>query len=53
MAPGDSQEVVIAIVIALGEDHIDSIDELMKKCRSARTAYDLNFKTKLDLNDPT
>ncbi len=43
MAPGDSQEVIIAILIAMGEDHLDSITELKKKSQSVQTTYDLNF----------
>ena len=44
MAPGDSQEVVIAILIAMGEDHLDSISELKRKSQSVQVTYDLNFK---------
>ena len=44
LAPGDSQEVVIGIVIAVGQDNIDSITELKRKDKSAQIAYDLNFQ---------
>jgi len=45
MAPGDSQEVVIAILIARGNDYLDSIHELKKKSELAQYAYDINFKS--------
>ena len=43
MAPGDSQEVVIACIIAQGADHLDSITELRKASRLVQIAYDSNF----------
>jgi len=44
MAPGDSQEVVIACIIAQGTDALDSVTELKKASRQAQTAYDSNFQ---------
>jgi len=44
MAPGDSQEVIIAILIAHGEDHLDSISELKRKSQAVQIAYDQNFR---------
>jgi len=52
MAPGDTQEVVIAIFIALGEDNIDSITELKKASRSVQIAYDLDFRTTPTMDKP-
>jgi hypothetical protein len=45
MAPGDTQEVVIAILIAMGDDYLDSISELKMKSQSVQIAYDLDFNT--------
>ncbi len=44
MAPGDSQEVTIAILIAQGTDHLNSVTELKRKSQLAQFAYDINFK---------
>jgi hypothetical protein len=52
MAPGDSQEVFIAILIARGEDHIDSISELRKTSQIAQTAYDIDFKAQSFIEKP-
>ena len=41
MAPGDTQEVVIAVVAARGSDHIQSITELRNAARTAQIFYDL------------
>lgn len=43
MAPGDTQEVVVGIVIARGTDNINSITELKNKDKLAQIAYDLDF----------
>jgi hypothetical protein len=43
MAPGDSQEVTIAILIAQGNDHLNSVTELKGKSQLAQFAYDINF----------
>ncbi len=52
MAPGDSQEVVITILIAMGDDHLDSISELKRKSQSVQTTYDLNFNIPPVMNKP-
>jgi hypothetical protein len=44
MAPGDSQEVTIAILIARGTDYLDSVTELKQKAHLVQIAYDINFK---------
>ncbi|MCB0282447.1 MAG: T9SS type A sorting domain-containing protein [Calditrichae bacterium] len=44
MAPGDSQEIVVGIIIAKGQNNIDSITELKRKDLAAQIAFDLNFK---------
>jgi hypothetical protein len=44
MAPGDTQEVVVAIVIGRGTSNINSITELKRKDLAAQIAYDLDFK---------
>jgi len=43
MAPGDTQEVVVGIVIARGTSNLNSITELKKKTRAAQIAYDNDF----------
>lgn len=43
LAPGDSQEIVIAIIIARGTSHLNSITELKRKDFAAQVAYDLDF----------
>ncbi|MFC1569955.1 T9SS type A sorting domain-containing protein, partial [bacterium] len=44
MAPGDSQEVVVAVIIGRGEDHLDSVTELRKASRLAQRAMESNFQ---------
>lgn len=44
MAPGDTQEVVVGIVIARGTSNVNSITELKRKDLAAQIAYDLDFK---------
>lgn len=44
MAPNDTQEVVIGIVIAQGTDNLSSITELKRKDIAAQIAFDLDFK---------
>ena len=44
MAPGDSQEITIAILIARGSDNLNSVAELRKKSGLVQTAYQINFK---------
>jgi hypothetical protein len=43
MAPGDTQEVVVGIVIAVGSNNINSVAALKEKDRAAQIAYDLDF----------
>jgi hypothetical protein len=43
MAPGDTQEVVVGIVIARGSSNINSVTELKRKDLAAQVAYDLDF----------
>jgi hypothetical protein len=38
-APGDTQEIVIAIVLAQGEDHLDSVTKLKEKAAAVRQFY--------------
>ncbi|MCF8355732.1 MAG: hypothetical protein K9H48_14870 [Melioribacteraceae bacterium] len=43
MSPGDTQEVVVGIIIARGSSSINSIAELKRKDLAAQIAYDLDF----------
>ncbi|RMG39256.1 MAG: hypothetical protein D6732_04380, partial [Methanobacteriota archaeon] len=43
MAPGDTQEVVVGILIAQGSSALNSVTELKRKDAAAQTAYDLDF----------
>jgi hypothetical protein len=43
MAPGDSQEVVTAIIIGQGADRIASINDMKSKDAVAQLVFDLNF----------
>jgi hypothetical protein len=43
MAPGDSQEVVAAVIIGQGSDRIASINDLKSKDATAQLVFDLNF----------
>ena len=43
MAPGDTQEVVIGIVIARGISNLNSVTELKKKTKTVQIAYDNDF----------
>ncbi len=43
MAPGDTQEVVVGILIGRGTDNINSITELKRKDEVAQIAYNLDF----------
>lgn len=45
MAPGDTQEVVVGIVIARGTSNLNSITELKKKAKIVQLAYDKDFIT--------
>ncbi|MBU1098471.1 MAG: hypothetical protein KKB34_18485 [Bacteroidetes bacterium] len=44
MMPGDTQEVVVGILIARGSDNINSVKELKRKDAAAQIAYDLDFQ---------
>src|SRR5688572_7513788 len=43
MAPGDSQEVVTAIIVGQGADRISSINDMKSKDAVAQQVFDLNF----------
>ncbi|QQS36880.1 MAG: T9SS type A sorting domain-containing protein [Ignavibacteriales bacterium] len=43
MAPGDTQEIVVGLVIARGSSNINSITALKTKDVAAQIAYDLDF----------
>lgn len=44
MAPGDTQEVVIGIIVARSSSNIKSVKELKIKDQAAQFAYDANFE---------
>lgn len=44
MAPGDTQEVVVGIVIAVGTNNVNSVTALKRKDLAAQIAYDLDFQ---------
>lgn len=44
LAPGDTQEVVVGILIAKGSSNINSITQLKSVDRAAQIAYDLDFQ---------
>ncbi len=44
MAPGDTQEVVVGIVIAKGGNNLQSVTALKEKDKAAQIAYDLDFQ---------
>ncbi len=43
MAPGDSQEITIAIIVGQGTDRLQSITDLKNKDDQAQIVFDLNF----------
>jgi len=43
MAPGDTQEIVIGIVIGRGTSNLNSITELKRKTKTVQIAYDNDF----------
>jgi len=43
MAPGDSQEVTIAIIVGQGIDRLSSVSDLKNKDNQAQIVFDLNF----------
>jgi hypothetical protein len=52
MAPGDTQEVVLGIIMAKGSDNLQSITELRKKTKKAIILNDNNFKFVPDIPIP-
>ncbi len=44
MAPGDTQEVVVGLVIAVGGSNLQSITQLKQKDAAAQIAYNLDFQ---------
>jgi hypothetical protein len=44
MLPGDTQEVVFALIIAQGTDNLNSITELKRKSKLAQVVYDKDFQ---------
>jgi hypothetical protein len=44
LAPFDTQEVVIATIAAQGTDHLNSLEELFKRAKIIKRAYELNFQ---------
>ena len=53
--PGDTQEIVIAIVLAQGEDHLDSVTKLKEKAAAVHHFYytgDLTAFEKLEKTQP-
>ncbi len=44
MAPGDTQEVVVGLVIAIGGDNLQSVAQLKLKDAAAQIAYNLDFQ---------
>ena len=44
MAPGDTQEVVVGILVGRSTNNLTSITELKRKDGAAQIAYDLDFK---------
>jgi hypothetical protein len=43
MAPGDTQEVTIAIIVGQGTDRLSSVTDLKNKDNQAQIVFDLNF----------
>ena len=53
MAPGDTQEVVTAIIIGRGSDRIASINDMKSKDAIAQLVFDLNFDIPAPPPSPT
>ena len=51
MAPGDTQEVVIALFIAIGTDHLNSVTELKSKAVEIHHFYGNDYITKTKNGD--
>ena len=43
MAPGDTQEVVCAVIVSQGANNLDSVRKLREEDDAAQTVFDLNF----------
>jgi hypothetical protein len=43
MAPGDTQEVVCAVIVAQGSNNLDSVTKLRQEDAAAQLVFDLNF----------
>ena len=52
-APGDTNEIVFAIIMAIGDDYLDSVTELKKKVRAIREFYYTGVMTNIDSKTPT
>ncbi|MBI2419316.1 MAG: hypothetical protein HYV28_15730 [Ignavibacteriales bacterium] len=52
MNPGDTQEVVIGIVLAQGADNLNSVKVLKDVVQSAQAAYDINFELIPNITSP-
>ncbi len=52
-APGDTNEIVFAIIMAIGDDYLDSVTELKKKVRAIREFYYTGVMTNIDSKIPT
>jgi hypothetical protein len=48
MAPGDTQEIVIAIFMAQGSDHKNSVTQLKEKAKFFQKFYDTDMVTKVE-----
>jgi len=53
MAPGDSQEITIAIILGQGTDRLSSITDLKNKDDQAQIVFDLNFDIPAPPPSPT
>ncbi len=53
MAPGDTQEVVTAIIIGQGSDRLSSVSDMKAKDGVAQTVFDLNFDIPAPPPSPT
>jgi hypothetical protein len=53
MAPGDSQEIVVALIVGQGIDALSSVTDLKSKDRVAQLVFDLNFDIPSPPPNPT
>ncbi len=51
-SPGDTNEIVFAIVMAIGDDYLDSVTELKKNVRAIREFYYTGIMSNID-GEPT